>query len=42
MQYIVTYKPKQRAAAGEYRHLRVLVSPGGYEVAARDGYIGRS
>lgn len=41
-QYIITYKPKKRAAAGEYRQIRVLVSPGGYEVAARDGYIGRS
>lgn len=41
-QYILTYKPKPRAAGGEYRQIRVLVSPGGFEVAARDGYIGRS
>lgn len=40
-QYIITYKPKQRAAAGEYRHIRVLVSPGTYEVGAREGYVGR-
>jgi VWFA-related protein len=40
-QYIITFKPRQRAAAGEYRRLRVLVTPGGYEVVARDGYIGR-
>lgn len=41
-QYILTYKPRKRAAAGEYRRLRVLVSPGGYEVNAREGYLGRS
>lgn len=41
-QYIITFVPKQRAAAGEYRRLRVLVTPGGYEVAARDGYLGRN
>lgn len=40
-QYIVTYKPKQQASAGEWRHVRVLVSPGGYEVATREGYNGR-
>jgi VWFA-related protein len=42
MQYILTYKPRKRASAGEYRRIRVLVSPGGYEVAARDGYVGRT
>jgi Ca-activated chloride channel family protein len=41
-QYIITFKPKKRAAAGEYRRIKVLVTPGGYEVAARDGYVGRS
>jgi VWFA-related protein len=41
-QYIITYKPKPRAAAGEYRRIRVLVSPGGYEVGAREGYTGRA
>lgn len=41
-QYILTFKPKKRAAAGEYRRIKVLVTPGGYEVAARDGYVGRS
>jgi Ca-activated chloride channel family protein len=40
-QYIITYKPKPRAAAGEYRHVRVLVLPGDYEVATRVGYTGR-
>ncbi len=42
MQYILTYKPRKRASTGEYRRIRVLVSPGGYEVAARDGYLGRA
>jgi Ca-activated chloride channel homolog len=41
-QYIITYRPKQRAAAGEYRRVRVLVMPGGYEVATREGYTGRN
>ena len=42
LQYVITFKPKKRAAAGEYRRLKVLVTPGGYEVAAREGYVGRS
>ncbi len=42
LQYVITYKPTQRAAAGEYRRIKVLVTPGGFEVAARDGYVGRS
>jgi Ca-activated chloride channel homolog len=41
MQYMITYKPKPRAAAGEYRRIRVLVAPGSYEVGAREGYTGR-
>ena len=41
-QYIITYKPAPRAAAGEWRRIRVLVTPGGYEVATREGYTGRS
>jgi Ca-activated chloride channel family protein len=41
-QYIITYKPKPRAAAGEYRRIRVLVAPGSYEVGAREGYTGRA
>ncbi|MBA3440603.1 MAG: VWA domain-containing protein [Pyrinomonadaceae bacterium] len=41
-QYIVTYKPKVRAQAGEWRALRVLVVPGGYQVATRTGYTGRA
>jgi Ca-activated chloride channel family protein len=41
-QYIITYKPKPRVEAGEWRRLRVLVLPGGYEVAAREGYKGRT
>lgn len=40
-QYIVTYKPKKEASVGEWRHIRVLVSPGVYEVATREGYTGR-
>lgn len=42
LQYVITFKPKKRAAAGEYRRLKVLVTPGGFEVAAREGYVGRS
>lgn len=41
LQYIITFKPKKRATAGEYRRLKVLVTPGGFEVAAREGYVGR-
>jgi Ca-activated chloride channel homolog len=41
-QYIITYKPRPRVEAGQWRRLRVLVLPGGYEVAAREGYRGRS
>lgn len=41
-QYIITYKPKPHVEAGEWRRLRVLVLPGGYEVAAREGYRGRT
>ena len=37
-QYIITYQPRPRARAGTWRPVRVLVSPGGYEVAARRGY----
>ncbi len=40
-QYIITYQPKPRASAGEYRRIRVLVLPGDYEVATREGYTGR-
>lgn len=40
-QYIITYSPKRRPLAGEYRNVRVLVAPGGYEVTARSGYMGR-
>ena len=40
-QYVITYKPKKRAASGEYRQIKVLVTPGGFEVATRDGYVGR-
>jgi Ca-activated chloride channel family protein len=39
-QYIITYRPAPRVSAGEWRHVRVLVLPGGYEVAAREGYRG--
>lgn len=40
-QYIITYKPTPRASVGEWRRIQVLVTPGGYEVAAREGYTGR-
>ena len=39
-QYIITYRPRPRVEAGQWRRLRVLVLPGGYEVAAREGYRG--
>jgi hypothetical protein len=41
-QYVITFRPRKRAAAGEYRRIKVLVTPGGFEVAAREGYMGRS
>ena len=41
-QYIITYKPSPRATFGEWRRIRVLVTPGGYEVATREGYTGRT
>lgn len=40
-QYIITYKPDPPVVAGQWRRVRVLVLPGGYEVAAREGYTGR-
>jgi Ca-activated chloride channel homolog len=40
-QYIITYKPDPPVLAGQWRKVRVLVLPGGYEVAAREGYTGR-
>jgi Ca-activated chloride channel family protein len=40
-QYIITYKPDPPVIAGQWRRVRVLVLPGGYEVAAREGYTGR-
>jgi len=40
-QYILTYRPKPRAIQGEFRQVRVLVTDGNYEVAAREGYTGR-
>jgi Ca-activated chloride channel family protein len=40
-QYIITYKPNPPVTAGQWRRVKVLVLPGGYEVAARDGYTGR-
>jgi Ca-activated chloride channel family protein len=41
-QYLITYRPKPRVEAGQWRRVRVLVVPGGFEVAAREGYKGRS
>lgn len=40
-QYIITYQPKPRVTTGEYRHVRVLVTDGNFEVATREGYTGR-
>lgn len=37
-QYIITYKPKPQLKEGEWRRVRVLVLPGGYEIATREGY----
>jgi VWFA-related protein len=37
-QYIITYQPRPKAQAGTWRPVRVLVSPGTYEVASRKGY----
>lgn len=37
-QYIITYRPRPKAQAGTWRVIRVLVAPGGYEVASRRGY----
>lgn len=37
-QYIITYQPLPGAQAGTWRSIRVLVAPGGYEVASRRGY----
>lgn len=37
-QYIITYQPRPKALSGTWRAIRVLVAPGGYEVAARSGY----
>lgn len=41
-QYIITYQPKPRVISGEYRRVRVLVTGGEYEVATREGYLGRN
>lgn len=41
-QYIITYKPEPRATSGQWRRIRVLVLPGGYEIATREGYRGRA
>ena len=41
-QYIITYRPKPRVENGQWRRVRVLVLPGGFEIAAREGYRGRS
>lgn len=42
-QYIITYKPVPQVSAGQWRRVRVLVLPGGgYEVATREGYRGRT
>jgi Ca-activated chloride channel family protein len=40
-QYIVTYSPQPKLIAGEQRRIKVLVAPGGYDIATRTGYISR-
>lgn len=40
-QYIITYRPRPQAANGTWRQVRVLVRPGGYDVATRAGYVKR-
>ena len=40
-QYVITYKPNPQVKSGEWRRVRVLVLPGGYEVATRVGYNAR-
>jgi Ca-activated chloride channel family protein len=40
-QYIITYKPNPKVAGGQWRRVRVLVLPGGYEIGTREGYIVR-
>ena len=40
-QYIITYRPQPQALTGEWRPIRVVVTPGNYEVATRPGYIKR-
>jgi Ca-activated chloride channel homolog len=37
-QYIITYRPRPKAQSGTWRVVRVLVAPGGYDVASRGGY----
>lgn len=40
-QYIITYSPQPHANAGQYRHVKVLVIDGDYEVGSREGYTVR-
>ena len=40
-QYLITYQPKPRVTAGEFRRVRVLILNGDYEVATREGYTVR-
>ena len=37
-QYILTYVPKKSLSGGEWRELKVLVLPGGYEIGTRAGF----
>ena len=41
-QYIITYRPQPHVEAGQYRHVKVLVTDGDYEVGAREGYTVRN
>lgn len=40
-QYVITYRPEPRMQAGQYRHVKVLVLDGDYEIGAREGYTVR-
>lgn len=37
-QYIITYRPVPRIEAGQYRHVKVLLLGGDYEIGSREGY----
>ncbi len=38
-QYLITYRPTPRSTQTQWREIRVLVTPGGYDVSARREYL---